>query len=131
VLVVTDASAAVQLASAEIGFTPLRGVQLIAPPLLWSEAVSTLHQGLWRGAIDAGSARVALGRLLEAPIETRAPLGLRESAWQIAEELGWAKTYDAEYVALAQLTEAHLLTIDARLVRALGSRVRLLDPTSL
>jgi predicted nucleic acid-binding protein len=36
-------------------------------------------------------------------------------AWRIAEEMGWAKTYDAEYLALARLLDGHVVTLDARL----------------
>jgi hypothetical protein len=28
------------------------------------------------------------------------PKGLSDEAWRIADRLGWAKTYDAEYLAL-------------------------------
>lgn len=59
------------------------------------------------------------------------PAGLQERAWQIADDLGWAKTYDAEYVALAQLSDAPLLTTDARLARSAVRLVRLLDPRTL
>ena len=38
-------------------------------------------------------------------------------AWKIADRLGWAKTYDAEYVALADLLSCRLVTLDARLRR--------------
>jgi len=31
--------------------------------------------------------------------------------------MGWAKTYDAEYVALARLLSCRLVTLDARLRR--------------
>jgi hypothetical protein len=42
-----------------------------------------------------------LERLLKAPVEIRTPDGLVQAAWKVADELGWAKTYDAHYVALA------------------------------
>jgi predicted nucleic acid-binding protein len=35
----------------------------------------------------------------------------------LTQALGWAKSYDAEYVALAQFLKCPLLTIDARLAR--------------
>jgi predicted nucleic acid-binding protein len=38
-------------------------------------------------------------------------------AWRVADELGWAKTYDAEYIALAQLLRCRLVTRDERLRR--------------
>jgi predicted nucleic acid-binding protein len=45
---------------------------------------------------------------------------LHATAWQIAEELGWAKAYDAEYVALAGLLAARVVTLDARVRRGAG-----------
>jgi predicted DNA-binding protein (UPF0278 family) len=35
----------------------------------------------------------------------------------IAVALGWAKTYDAEYLALAQLLDTRVVTLDMRLRR--------------
>lgn len=43
---------------------------------------------------------------------SRAPSRLGQHAWSIAERLGWAKTYDAEYLALADLLDCPLATID-------------------
>jgi indolepyruvate ferredoxin oxidoreductase alpha subunit len=43
---------------------------------------------------------------------------LRRRAWELADQLGWEQTYDAEYVALAQLQKAALVTLDADLVRS-------------
>jgi predicted nucleic acid-binding protein len=42
---------------------------------------------------------------------------LRDEAWRLADVLGWAKTYDAEYVAMARLLGCRLVTLDARLRR--------------
>lgn len=38
-------------------------------------------------------------------------------AWEVAEEFGWAKTYDAEYVALAKTESCRLVPLDSRLRR--------------
>jgi len=52
-------------------------------------------------------------------------------AWVIADELGLAKTYDAEFLALARIRGALLVTADARLRRA-GDRLEfVVDPTEL
>lgn len=56
-------------------------------------------------------------RLGSAPIRFTDPRGLTREAWRIAEEFGWKKTYDAEYVALARLLDCRLLTLDGRLRR--------------
>ena len=81
-----------------------------------------LHDLTWRGRIDAAQADNALALVLDAPISTRRPRGLRRRAWEIAERLGWAKTSDAEYCALAELLGCELVTSDRRL-RAGGARL--------
>lgn len=57
--------------------------------------------------------------------------GYGDAAWRLAEDLGWAKTYDAEYVALAQLVDSPLVSIDERLRRGAGHVVRILGPAEL
>ena len=115
---VVDASVAVVAALAEAGFSALAGESPVAPALMWSEARSALHELRWRGEISAEDAAAARSRLERAPIELRRHSKLGEEAWRIADEFGWAKTYDAEYLALAQLLRCRLITLDARLHRS-------------
>ena len=84
-----------------------------------------------RGELPDDHARVALGRLGSLPIRYERPEGLRERAWDIARSLGWAKTYDAEYIALAQINEAPLVSIDERMRRGAGHLVQMPNPTDL
>jgi indolepyruvate ferredoxin oxidoreductase alpha subunit len=51
------------------------------------------------------------------PIRLLGDAVLRRRAWDLAERLGWAETYDAEYVALTQLQADALVTLDADLAR--------------
>jgi predicted nucleic acid-binding protein len=85
--------------------------------LLWSEARSTLHELRRRDEIDAGDAEAARQALETSDVERVDDPRLGARAWQIADTLGWAKTYDAEYVALADLLGCQLVTLDARLRR--------------
>ena len=64
---------------------------------------------------DGERARLALE---QAPVDRRSDPQLGAEAWRIATELGFAKTYDAEYIALAQLLGCRLVTLDVRLRRA-------------
>ena len=43
---------------------------------------------------------------------------LRRRAWELAEKLGWASTYDAEYVALTQLQADAFVTVNSKLARS-------------
>jgi predicted nucleic acid-binding protein len=130
-VIVIDASAAVLACLSLDGFDLFGEERLIAPPLLWSEASSALHEMCGRKEISAALARIAFDRLLVAPVSPRRPKGLRREAWRIADELGWMKTYDAEYVALARLASCRLFTVDARLRRGAGRAAEIIGPGDL
>ncbi len=120
-MLVLDASVAVPACRVADGFDRL-GVDLVVPPLLRSEARSVLHRAVWRGLLPREQGEAALDRLERAPLEVRNHPRLGLEAWRIADALGWAKTYDAEYLALAVLLRCPLATLDGRLVRAAGRR---------
>lgn len=104
---------------------------LVAPPLLWSEARSALHEAWWRGEIIEELATQAHARLGRLRIRRRSPVRLGAEAWRLADELGWAKTYDAEFVALAALLLCRLVTIDARLRRGADRLGFVIGPAEL
>jgi predicted nucleic acid-binding protein len=43
---------------------------------------------------------------------------LRRRAWELADQLGWASTYNAEYIALTQLRADAFVTLDVALARS-------------
>lgn len=114
---VIDASAALHLASS--GRTLATTVSFAAPRLLASETTSVLHDALWRGELSENVAEEHRRRLRDLPISLDDDPAILDRAWELANELGWARTYDAEYVALAQLLTLPLLTIDLRMARRL------------
>jgi predicted nucleic acid-binding protein len=128
---VIDASVAVRACLAESGFAELEQQELFAPPLLWTEAASSLHELRWRNEITEELASLALTRLLDAPVAERRPRRLVRQAWEVADELGWAKLYDAHYVALARIMGVPLLTLDGRLRVGAARTVTTLGPMEL
>lgn len=115
---VVDASVAVPACLAEAGFSVLPDDDLVAPALMWSEARSVLHELVWRRELTAADGDAAREALERSPVRRVDDERLGAQAWRIADALGWAKTYDAEYVALAQLLGCRLVTLDARLRRS-------------
>ncbi len=130
-MLAVDASFVVEACLTPDGLDRLEGREAIAPALLWSEAMSVLHELRWRKAISADLADTAFHNLGRAAIGVRRPARLQREAWEVATRLGWAKTYDAEYVALARLHGCALLTIDARLARAAAREVQIMGPADL
>ena len=116
-MLVLDANVVLAACTQDGGFDAFVGEELVAPPLMWSEFLSSLHQGVWRGERTQDEANADLEALRAAPIRARSSRRLHHEAWQVANEMGWAKTYDAEYVALARVLGCRLVTLDARLRR--------------
>jgi predicted nucleic acid-binding protein len=102
-----------------------------APALMWSEARSVLHEQAWRGELSMPEADRARRRLAGADVKLRSHRALANETWRIADDLGWAKTYDAEYLALAFLLHCRLVTVDARLRRGADRLGFVVGPTEL
>src|SRR5918912_600657 len=91
--------------------------KLLAPTLLRSQTLSALHEAVHAGQLPVDVARERLKRINAMPIRLLGDAVLRRRAWEIADQLGWAETYDAECVALTQLQADALVTLDADLAR--------------
>jgi predicted nucleic acid-binding protein len=113
---VVDASAVLHLASA--GADVPGAHKLLAPTLLRSQTLSALHEAVQRGEVPADVARDRLARIGRMPIRLLGDGVLRRRAWEIADQLGWASTYNAEYIALTQLQADAFITLDADLARS-------------
>ncbi|CAN5918701.1 hypothetical protein BH23ACT10_BH23ACT10_02320 [soil metagenome] len=116
-MLVIDTGIAIRAALANRLDVGIPTAKLFAPPLLWSEARSVLHETAWRGELDVAHATKAHERLTDLHVTRREPERLGAEAWLIADELGLAKTYDAEFLALARLLGCRLVTADERLRR--------------
>src|SRR5919201_1180885 len=112
---VVDAGAVLHLAGADVE-VPSRH-KLLAPTLLRSQTLSALHEAVQRGELPADVARERLTRIGRMPIRLLGDAVLRRRAWELADQLGWASTYDAEYIALTQLQADAFVTLDAELAR--------------
>jgi predicted nucleic acid-binding protein len=113
---VVDASAVLHLASEEVEVSDDH--ELLAPTLLRSQTLSALHEAVHRGEMPADLAREQLASIGRMQIRLLGDAVLRRRAWEVADQLGWASTYYAEYVALTQLQADAFVTLDAELARS-------------
>lgn len=107
---VVDAGAVIHLASAAVKVRSTH--KLLAPTLLRSQVLSAMHEAVQRGELSPELARDRLARIARMPIRLLGDAVLRRRAWDLAEQLGWASTYNAEYIALTQLQADALVTLD-------------------
>jgi predicted nucleic acid-binding protein len=113
---VVDAGAVLHLANAEVEVSSVH--KLLAPTLLRSQTLSALHEAVQRGEIPADVARDRLARIRRMKIRLLGDAVLQRRAWELADQLGWASTYDAEYIALTQLQAEAFVTLNEELARS-------------
>lgn len=90
-----------------------------APHLIDAEVSSLIRRGYLAGTIDETLAALAVDDLRSWPGERFGHRALLPRAWELRHTVrGW----DAAYVALAEVLDATLLTLDRRLAGASGPR---------
>ena len=91
-------------------------VELLAPTLLQYEANAALRRSLTAGWMQRHEAETVLAEMSSLRIHYLAPSPeLHIRTWYWADRLNHSKTYDAQYVALAELERADFWTADRRL----------------
>ena len=101
---------------------------IVGPPLLLAEVTSVLRNSVYRGTISAESGRQAFDLFCGLGIVIRDVPDLHHRAWAAAIRFNRPRTYDAFYIALAELEGCDLWTADRRMVNSFRlPNVRLLD----
>ena len=99
------------------------GHHMLAPALLRSQLLSLLYQAVHRGEMTKEDAERRLLYARGMRIRLHEDQFLQDAAWQVADQLGWSDTFDAEYVALTQLEADALITLDRQLADAVKDLV--------
>jgi predicted nucleic acid-binding protein len=92
--------------------------QLLAPTLLRSQLLAELYRAVQQEELTRPEADEVLAHVRGLRLRLLGDRVLQRVAWDVAEQLGWADTLDAEYVALTRLQADALITLDDALARA-------------
>lgn len=103
----------------------LTGIDLAAPSLVEFECANVIRRHELAGLVSSDQAAQAHADLVDLEIELWPYEILAARAWELRRNL---TIYDAGYVALAELTEAPLVTLDHRIGGAPGLRCTVLTP---
>lgn len=128
--IVCDASAIIALlldsgADGQWAAAALSGADLAAPCLFGFETANIIRRQEVAGVVSSDQAAQAHADLLELAIEQWPYEVLAARAWELRLDLS---SYDAGYVALAELIGAPLVTLDKRIGRAPGVRCTISTP---
>jgi predicted nucleic acid-binding protein len=124
VIAVVDASVLVDAlpAKGDRGGRALGAIEsfdLYAPGLVRVETISGLRKHLRRGSLTEPEARGAVRALLRLELQELSVEPLIVRIWELRDNLTAA---DASYVALAEQLRARVITCDARMANAPGTR---------
>lgn len=123
-MIVIDASVVVTLLAddgddGDAARQRVRNERLVAPHLLDLEVTSAWRRLSAAGHLDERRSQMALEDLRQLRVERIPHVPLLPRCWELRHSL---TTYDAAYVAVAELMDLPLLTADRRMARADGPR---------
>jgi predicted nucleic acid-binding protein len=93
------------------------GHKLLAPTLLRSQVLAALYRSVRDGELTERESHHRLDLIRGLRLRLLGDRVLQGTAWKIADGLGWADTYDAEYLALTRLQADAFVTLDPELAR--------------
>ena len=101
-----------------------KGVQMVGPPLFHAEVTSTLRQYVYFKRILPEEGEEAFSIYLDIPIRIIDDPEVQKKAWELAKKFNLPRTYDMQYLAVAELENCELWTSDKRLANSLQGRVK-------
>jgi predicted nucleic acid-binding protein len=99
----------------------------VAPQLLPVEVANALRRLVAAGHVSDDAASLAHRDLLDLPMGLVGYASVADRVWELRRTV---TAYDACYVALAELLDAPLATLDVRLARAPGLRCQVITPAA-
>lgn len=104
---------------------------LLAPTLFRSQVLAHTYAAVQAGTIDLRTANRQLDYLRSLRMRLLGDRVLQRAAWEIAAELKWPDTYQAEYLALTRLQADAFVTMDPALAERARSVVTIVSVNAL
>ena len=103
------------------------GIQLTGPPMFHAEVISVLREQVFFKRMTAAEGEEGYSVYLDIPIRIIDNPAVYRRAWELAAEHNQRRTYDMQYLAVAEMEDCELWTADKRLYNSLkgkNNRVR-------
>jgi predicted nucleic acid-binding protein len=97
-------------------------IDLIAPPLFHPEVTSTIRLNVFYKKLTHEEGEKAFAGFFDLNTKTINHPQLCRKAWELAKQYNQPRTYDMQYLALAELEDCELWSADLRLVNSLQGR---------
>ena len=99
------------------------GVEIITAPLFHAEVTSVLRERVYFNKLLPEEGEEAFSTYLEIGVKSVDSPRLQEVAWELAQKFNLPRTYDMQYLAIAELNDCELWTNDRRFVNSLQGKV--------
>lgn len=99
------------------------GVEVVTAPLFHAEVTSVLRQQVYFKRLLPEEGEEAFSVYLRIGVKSADSPRIQQMAWELAKKFNLPRTYDMQYLAVAELRDCELWTNDQRLVNSLQSKV--------
>jgi len=100
-----------------------RGVELICPPIFHAEVTTGLRKQVYFKRILPEEGEEAFSIYADIPVISIDTPDVYRRAWELAKEFNFSRTYDMQYLAVAELEDCQFWTSDKRLAHSLQDKV--------
>jgi len=100
------------------------GMELITTPLFHAEVTSVLREHVYFRRLLPEEGEEAFSIYLDIGVRSIDDPEVQKKAWELAKKFNLPRTYDMQYLAVAELENCELWTSDKRLANSLQGRVK-------
>jgi len=99
------------------------GIEIITAPLFHAEVTSVLREQVYFKRLPPEEGEEAFLAYTEMGVKSVDSTGIQKVAWELAKKFNFPRTYDMQYLAVAELKDCELWTNDKRLISSLQGKV--------